>query len=306
MATLSRHIPVFHNVTSVSLTSSAKRSIASLLSPRAQYCVGEQLSVQVDMRNHMGELKSYGGDFILARIHSPNVMAAASGSVEDLRNGSYHVNFTLFWPGTVEASLLLVHPSEAVFSLWRARQQGYDKISYTGTFVNGSRQEKSLCNFRLSSNKTLCKYTDERGEEYYTCLKPPSLACESLTNFTSSYTQGSFFSDIENQLLKRDNIGVLIQNDFQAIEVLECDGATHNRSRLCEPGHISPLPSGYFLAKKWFSSSCHTGSFLSADSISRCLQGKTLYLRGDSTVRQWIEHLERTLKETGHFHPEKG
>ena len=61
----------------------------------------------------------------------------------------------------------------------------------------------------------------------------------------------------------------------------------------------SPLPTGYFFKNIWSSASCQTGSFFSADTISRCLKGKKLKLMGDSTVRQWQETLMNTLKGNG-------
>ncbi|XP_061085837.1 NXPE family member 4-like [Conger conger] len=50
------------------------------------------------------------------------------------------------------------------------------------------------------------------------------------------------------------------------------------------------------LLDQWSSSFCQTGPFLSEDAVTRCLKGKTLYLLGDSTARQWMEYLEQKLK----------
>nr|XP_023663567.1 NXPE family member 1-like [Paramormyrops kingsleyae] len=93
---------------SVQNTSSPAWSTVSLEHLQAQYCMGDTLDVRVDMRDHSGRPKTHGGDFILARIHSPKLQASTTGAVTDLRNGSYRVRFTLLWPVEVQVSVLLI------------------------------------------------------------------------------------------------------------------------------------------------------------------------------------------------------
>ena len=126
--------------TNVSSTTSATHSRATLLSPRDTYCRGDQLEVLLEMRDHLGRRKEYGGDFLRARIFSPALKAGASGKVTDFNNGTYLVSFTLFWEGQVSLSVLLIHPSEGVSALWRARNQGYDRVIFTGQFNRGTSQ----------------------------------------------------------------------------------------------------------------------------------------------------------------------
>ncbi|XP_036384707.1 NXPE family member 2-like [Megalops cyprinoides] len=256
MSSLWRNFPTATNFTSFQSSSSARHSVARLEQPGAQFCVGDTLNVLVEMRDYRGRPKAYGGDFILARIHSPKLQASASGDVTDFRNGSYRVHFTLFWPGEVQVSVLLIHPSEAVQVLWRTAKQNYNKVAYTGTFVNGSKTEKSLCGLRLNTDKPLCEYKDEKEEEYFACIQPPTLSCSSLNTMTSYNTPGPSLTKEETQLLAQ-----------------------------------------------WTSSFCQTGSFLNEDAINSCLMGKRLYLKGDSTTRQWIEYLEKNLKGLTYIKP---
>lgn len=95
--------------------------------------------------------KPYGGDFLRARMSSPALQAGASGKVSDLNNGTYLVSFTLFREGQVSLSLLLIQPSEGVSALWRARNQGYDKVIFTGHFASGTSQVNSICALVLNS-----------------------------------------------------------------------------------------------------------------------------------------------------------
>ncbi|PIO13837.1 hypothetical protein AB205_0124880, partial [Aquarana catesbeiana] len=93
-------------------TTSAMNSIAIILNYKPNYCVGDTLVVQVEMFNYLGKRKTYGGDFLQARIISPKLGAGASGRIENFNNGTYNIYFTLFWEGRVQISILLMHPSE--------------------------------------------------------------------------------------------------------------------------------------------------------------------------------------------------
>ncbi|KAJ8334725.1 hypothetical protein SKAU_G00403640 [Synaphobranchus kaupii] len=241
--------PSIPNFTSFKNSSSAQHSVVRLEQPRAQYCVGDTLNVLVEIRNYRGNPKAYGGDFILARIHSPKLQASASGDVTDFLNGSYRVSFRLFWPGEVQVSMRLMHSSETVKILQRGWMQDYSKAMHTGTFISGSKKETSQCGLRLSSDRALCEYRKKEDGEYYACYQPKTLPCNSLTITKSYIPPGPNLTKEEVQLLAR-----------------------------------------------WSSSFCQTGPFLSEVAITRCLKGKTLYLMGDSTMRQWIQHLERKLK----------
>ncbi|XP_036372108.1 NXPE family member 4-like [Megalops cyprinoides] len=249
MSLLREYLPASTRFTPLQNSSSAQHSVVRLEKHRTQFCVGDTLNVLVEMRDHAGRPKAYGGDFILARIHSPQLQASVSGNVVDFRNGSYRVAFPLSWPGEVQVSVLLMHSSEAVRVLWRIRKHNYGKIGYTGTFVRGGKIEKSQCGLRLNKRKALCEYRKKEDGEYYACFRPPTLPCSALSTMHSYNTPGPSLKEEEARLLAR-----------------------------------------------WTSSYCQTGPFLEEDAINSCLMGKTVYLMGDSTVRQWIENLERKLK----------
>ncbi|XP_061089447.1 NXPE family member 4-like isoform X3 [Conger conger] len=286
--------PSTSNFTSFNDSSSAQHSLVRLEQPRAQYCVGDTLNVLVEMRNYAGHPKAYGGDFILARIYSPELEASASGDITDFQNGSYHVQFRLFWPGEVQVSVLLIHSSEAVKILQRDWMQDYNKITHIGTFIEGEKEEKSQCALRLSSNRPLCEYRKKEDGEYYACYRPKTLPCNSLTIMQSSYNQSDpKLTKEEAQLLAKENTGLEIENGFNPVTVVGCTGALHRPTEKCAVGMNSPFPGGYFHSKRWSSFFCQIGPFLSKVTIQRCLKRKTLYLLGDSTPRQWMEYLTR-------------
>ncbi|XP_026938052.1 NXPE family member 4-like [Sagmatias obliquidens] len=153
--------------THVSSTTSATHSKATLLSPRDTYCRGDQLDVLLEVRNHLGRSKEYGGDFLRARMSSPALKAGASGKVTDFNNSTYLVSFTLFWEGRVSLSVLLILPSEGVSALWRARNRGYDRVIFTGQSASGTSQVNTDCALILNSSAELCENLDTRVQEAF-------------------------------------------------------------------------------------------------------------------------------------------
>ncbi|XP_063819240.1 NXPE family member 4-like [Pseudophryne corroboree] len=278
-------------------TTSAKKSKATIFNPREKYCIGEKLIVQIDMFDHLGNKKVYGGDFIKARIFTPNLNAGASGRVEDFNNGSYHVHFTLFWQGKVFISLVLYHPSEGVSALWRARNKDYGLIYFLGTFVNGSQQVKSECGFQLNFKKEVCEYRHEHDKEWFYCTKPEMFHCESLIMLQSYNRDVSYLSELEKKLFERKNIAVAIENDFENIVVSTCTATAPLQLERCKIGMQSPFPSGFVLNNEWRPVFCNIFKFTNQEQTYKCLSDKSIYIFGDSTVRQWFHYLVHSLKE---------
>ncbi|KAJ8272548.1 hypothetical protein GJAV_G00090490 [Gymnothorax javanicus] len=303
---IQNELPETGNFSSIERSSSGQHSVVSLEQPTAQYCVGDTLTVLVNMKDYRGIPKAYGGDFILARIHSPELQASASGEVTDLRNGSYRVRFHLFWPGVVQVSVLLMHSSEAVGVLNRISENNYNKIIYTGTFYNGSRKEEYQCGVRLKEDQALCEYRKKEDAEYYACVRPKTLPCSALKTMRSRNGPIANLSKDEYSLLSQKSIGIPIRNSFGPVKVISDPGnKTLMTTEKCVVGFgmMSPSPSGNFFENRWVSSSCQNGNFFSADTISKCLKGRTLKLMGDSTVRQWQESLSNTLKDLKYVTP---
>ncbi|KAK6467275.1 NXPE family member 1-like [Huso huso] len=285
------------NQTQVELTSSGAHSLVTLMNPKENYCVGEIVSVRVEMNDYRGKPKTYGGDFILARIHSPELKAGAAGVPEDFNNGTYRVNFTLFWPGSVKVSVLLMHSSEVLSTLWQAKEYCNDKFIFTGTFRNSTLEETSICDIHLSTNEPVCEFKDERNQESFSCFKPKTLPCETLHYTRSRNIEASCLTQAEKQLLKRSKAGVTIQNEFRDITVVTCKDRVPQAVGKCELGMSSPTPSGFFHSDRWSSSYCRMRSFQNVSDMNQCLQGKQVYLLGDSTIRQWIEYSTYKLND---------
>ncbi|XP_062817046.1 NXPE family member 1-like [Anolis carolinensis] len=271
-------------------TTSAKNSKITILNPKDTYCVGDHLMLHLELYDHSGNRKNYGGDFLKARIYSSNLKAGASGNIKDFGIGTYLVNFTLFWEGDVRVSILLVHPSEGVSALWAARKKGYDKIGFKGKFLNGTSEPTAECGFHLNRKAELCEYLDERDQEAFYCLKPKHVSCDAIVRLEPYYNPVSYLSALEQSLLKRSNLGVEIPHAIKEIRVAQCNQT--KASEKCKFGVSSPSPSGFVWQNQWYPLFCNMSPFNTSKQIETCLKGKLVYFIGDSTMRQWLENFK--------------
>ncbi|XP_055963501.1 NXPE family member 1-like [Sorex fumeus] len=285
--------------THVNSTTSATHSTATILHPRDTYCKGDQLDVLLQARDHLGHRKEYGGDFLRARISSPALKAGASGNVTDFHNGTYLISFTLFWEGLASLSVLLIHPSEGVSALWRARNQGCEKIIFTGKFANGTSHVLAECGLTLNSSAELCQYLDTRERETFYCVKPPHVPCEALTHMTTRNRAISYLTAEEQSLFIRSKVGVEMLKQLKPIKVSRCDESQRKKEK-CHIGIEVPFPGGYTLSGKWVTTFCDQIQFDAAKATD-CLKGKLVYLLGDSTLRQWIYYLPNVVKTLKYF-----
>ncbi|XP_053547162.1 NXPE family member 4-like [Bombina bombina] len=271
-------------------TTNGEKSKIFIASPRQKYCIGEEFVIQIDMYDHLGRRKGYGGDFIRARIFSDERKASVCGRVEDFNNGSYHVHFPLYWEGQVKVSAKLFHPSEGISALWRARHASLGVLGFEGKFVSRNQEATTKCGFKLNTDKEVCEYVDPDDENAFYCIKPEKLPCDSLHDMKSFDIHLSYLSKEEQQMFQRSNIGVEIPTHFKFIDVVSCNKMETNSKPKCQTGMSSPFPSGYFLNDLWIPVYCNMTPYRNGEDYIRCLHGKKLFLIGDSTIRQFIMH----------------
>ncbi|XP_041425137.1 NXPE family member 2 [Xenopus laevis] len=290
------------NVTlsNLNIATNGKNSKAFIVNSREKYCVGEDLVVQLDMYDALGNRKTYGGDFIWTRIFSPELNAAISGRVEDFYNGTYHVHFPLHWQGKIKFSAMLFHPSEGISALWRSRHASLGVIGFNGRFVHLKEQAITTCGFKLQTKEEVCEYLDPDDEEAFYCIKPKNLPCESLHDMMAIDLHSSYLSNEEKQLFQRSNIGVEIPANFEFVDVVDCNKVSSAKPN-CQTGMNSPFPSGYFYNGVWNPVYCNMSNYNNAESLTKCLQGKKLFLIGDSTLRQFIMHFTEGIQIVKYF-----
>ncbi|XP_077131574.1 NXPE family member 4-like [Ranitomeya variabilis] len=284
-------------------TTNGRNGKISIVNPRKTYCVGDDFVVQIDMFDHLGNRKTYGGDFLRPRLFSPKLGASVSGTVEDFKNGSYHVHFPLYWAGKANVTILLIYPSEGVAALWRSRHSSQGLIGFQGRYEKFGKEAVSKCAFRLSNEhgKEICEYKDPLYEEVFHCYKAPNFTCESLKDMSGTDIQVSYLTAVEQQIFQRSNIAVLIPQQFSPITVIQCSNAAEAPKPKCETGMSSPVPSGYFYDEIWNPVYCNMTVYRLAENFTNCLQGKKLFLIGDSTLRQFIMHFTERIKIVKYF-----
>ncbi|KAG9465702.1 hypothetical protein GDO78_017873, partial [Eleutherodactylus coqui] len=275
----------------------------SLVNPKETYCIGEDFVVRVDMFDYLGNRKTYGGDFIRPRIFSEDLGASVSGTVKDFNNGSYHIHFPLYWIGKVKVHILLFHPSEGIAALWRARHSSLGVIGFEGKYEKFGKEAASKCGFELEKEEgtEICEYKDLLYEEAYYCYQVPNFTCESLKAMRGYEIPLSYLTRDERQMFQRPNVAVEIPPTFDSIKVTRCESKTETIKPKCNTGMGSPFPSGYYYNKIWNPIYCNMTEYTTGDDYIKCLQGKRLFLIGDSTLRQFIMYFSEIIKITNYF-----
>uniref|UniRef100_A0A8B9R406 Neurexophilin and PC-esterase domain family, member 3 n=2 Tax=Astyanax mexicanus TaxID=7994 RepID=A0A8B9R406_ASTMX len=265
----------------------------------AEQQVGGQLVVDVLMLNFMGQPKKHGGDFLVARLHSPELGAGVAGRVHDHRNGNYTVLFPLLWVGVVQVELTMVHPSEAVVVLKRLREEQPDRVYFKSLFRSGFLSETTVCNLCLPhKEQPLCNYSDPQTGEPWFCYKPKMLSCDTRINHSKGGYKKNLLTKYETQFFQSGvNIKVPIHSSGM-------DNVTVLPARKGPPKIRSNkfAPAGYYYQDTWRPlSGVVMRQFNDSSAITQCLKGKIIYMFGDSTVRQWFEYLNAFVPELKEF-----
>ncbi|MED6295111.1 hypothetical protein CHARACLAT_028072 [Characodon lateralis] len=262
---------------------------------RREWHIGDQLEALVQIRDFQGRPKRYGGDFLLARLHSPELGAAVAGTVVDHRNGIYSALFPLLWVGPAQVEITLVHSSEAVAVLKHLREHRPDRVFFKSLFRLGFLSETTVCNMCLPSDQhLLCNYTDlYTGEPWY-CYKPKMLSCDTRIN----HAKGGYLKHLltnNEALLFQSGVNIKVQIHAlgkDRINVLPPEDNAEKEGSSVKTKSIQLTPSGYYFKDSWQTlGGTVMRHFNESAAITQCLRNKVINMYGDSTVRQWFEYL---------------
>ncbi|XP_043986829.1 NXPE family member 3 [Gambusia affinis] len=284
-------------------TSDPVHSLVTILpnKERREWRVGDQLEALVQMHDYQGRPKRYGGDFLLARLHSPELGAGVAGTVVDHRNGIYSALFPLLWVGSAQVEVTLVHSSEAVAVLKHLREHRPDRVFFKSLFRLGFLSETTVCNMCLPSDQhPLCNYTDlYTGEPWY-CYKPKMLGCDTRIN----HAKGGYLKHLltnQEALLFQSGVNIKVQihtSGKDRINVLPPEDDVEKESSSVKTDPVKPKPSGYYLKDSWRPlGGTVMRHFNESTAITQCLRNKVINMYGDSTVRQWFEYLITLVPE---------
>ncbi|XP_069804061.1 NXPE family member 1-like [Dendropsophus ebraccatus] len=287
------------NITDPLKTSSAKHSKVFLKYPKDSYCVGDQLILEVTMYDYLGQRKTYGGDYLRARMSTTDLGAGSSGKIEDFHNGTYHVHFILFWEGRINVTVFMMHPSEGTSALWTYRNIWHGYVDHTGMFEAPNQKHESVCGFDIDKSKELCDYKDERDEEHFYCIKPDKFSCDSLTQVRSWWRHDkSLFTSLEKNLFEKSNVRIDIPKNFDHIHVSQCNNSVSPKNEKCKIGSKLEYPSGYVMKDVWYPKGCSTLSYKALNDLQDCFKRKFIYIFGDSTLRQWMYYFNKYIPMT--------
>ncbi|XP_072369705.1 NXPE family member 3-like [Scyliorhinus torazame] len=262
-----------------------------ILNSTKTFYVGDQLQVMLQMKDFEGHPKQYGGDYLQGRIHTPALKAGSAGTVIDNQSGFYYLNFNLSWPGKVEVSVSLVHPSEGIQALERLRKDRPERVYFKSTFASGATTETTVCNLCLPQTKPLCNFTDPMTGEPWFCYKPKKLPCSARINHAKGgYEKGLLIGEEKHFFQSEVNIQKLILPCTLGYIMVEPSPQPTTALRECVRGTPLVSPSGFYYKDQWMSMTCNIRRFESPARITSCLRRKMVYLFGDSTVRQWFEY----------------
>ncbi|KAM8977371.1 NXPE family member 3 [Pelodytes ibericus] len=279
--------PPHNKITFLSSTDAAHSRFV-ILHSQAFFRVGDVMEVLVRMHDFEGNPKRYGGDYLQARIHSPLLKAGAVGKVADHQNGFYSVYFTLLWPGRITISVTLVHPSEGIQVLQRLREEKPDRVYFKSLFRSGGTSETKMCNVCLPRRLPVCNYTDLNTGEPWFCYKPERLSCTNRV----THAKGGYLKNLltfDEQLFFQSGLNIKVPILASGPDTV----IVHHLKRK-DKDYIHDfkfLPSGYYYQDHWLSGRPYVRQFNKPSEITDCLQGKVVYLFGDSTIRQWFEYL---------------
>ncbi|XP_061648940.1 NXPE family member 3-like isoform X5 [Phyllopteryx taeniolatus] len=190
----------------LSRTSDPAHSLFTIVPSKNEqrWYVGDQLEVQVHLHDFEGRPKRYGGDFLLARLHSPKCKAGVAGQVLDHKNGLYSARFPLLWEGSAQVAVTMVHSSEAVAVLRRLREKRPDRVYFFSFFRRGNHSEKMLCNVCLPQDEgPLCNFTDPHSGDQWFCYKPKMLSCDARYSHSMGGYAKNLITEKEALLFKR-------------------------------------------------------------------------------------------------------
>ncbi|KAI1899663.1 hypothetical protein AGOR_G00064100 [Albula goreensis] len=285
-------------------SSDPSRSFFVILSSGGEWRVGGQLEALVHMHDFHGRPKRHGGDFLLARLWSPELRAGVAGRVVDHQNGFYSVLFWLPWAGPAQVDVTMVHSSEAVQVLRRLREERPDRVYFKSLFRSGYFSETTVCNLCLPGSHPLCNYTDRHTGEPWFCYKPKLLECDTRINHAKGGYLKNLLTSQEELLFQSDiNIKVPIQvSGSDRVIVLPERREKVYLEKTVNADAAMFRPSGFYYQDAWHAlGGLSVQQFNETSAITECLQGKVVHMYGDSTARQWFEYLNAFVPDLKEF-----
>ncbi|XP_038066953.1 NXPE family member 3-like [Patiria miniata] len=295
--------------------------------PKPSYNTCDLLELYIEVRDGQNLTKKMGGDLLWPIIRTDRLHASAPyDELIDHGNGSYNARLTLSWAGVVAPRVPFIHSAEYVAALRGVIQRQPVRFGYVSRFIANGKSEYTPChmdkempfiatkpeaNFSYLSPTEVCDYSDVKAGTNWYCLKPKTLPCSAISLHRGDWKASNEFFDhiMTGEEKTAWKVGIkdfaFLSNTGPVKTVLVVqapENAANGCLSLpkCKPG-LPPKPpslaAGYYYKDSWKSNVCRERSFELPEML-KCLRNKRLYFYGDSTLRQWLEFLARSLGPT--------
>ncbi|XP_077994484.1 NXPE family member 4-like [Glandiceps talaboti] len=259
------------------------------------------VNVVLDTFDANGRKRLSGGDFYFAVMVNAEKRKATAGRVVDHSNGTYNVYFYAGWSGHANITIILRHPGEEVDWIQRVVRPQERRVRWIGNFKDGKKQENSACYvYGGTTWKDKCEYRNENslGSTLFLCDKPKNLTCDKIvTTHSEIPSMGTYIRKLlssEKRYLFSSNLFFNLIQLFEMFdktwkEDTDASQVVNITRPSCGPDLPIPTSDGFWESdNKWTSLVCAARHW-STDEAIGCLEGKNVYLLGDSTLRQWHE-----------------
>ncbi|XP_066265983.1 NXPE family member 3-like [Branchiostoma lanceolatum] len=274
-----------------------------------QFTAGDMLQVGFCGSNKRNKTVTNIGDFYRASIMSKETKSGAVGFITDHQNGTYTAMFRLLWEGEVTIRIQLVLPRQAIDVIARiSHERPVDLIMFQKRYTVGKRDVDKQCNIDpvIFKNSAVCNYSDPHAGVSWYCEKPANISCNTPGYHSKlRYSKENLLKTGEEKLFGRriTALKMPITGYPSVINVKKGGDLLANRRR-CVSGLAIPPISGFYQQGVWHSLVCKNRHFSQKSEWQKCLKGTTVHFFGDSTIRQWWEHLVRILNLTETHTPE--
>ncbi|XP_077865998.1 NXPE family member 4-like [Saccoglossus kowalevskii] len=272
---------------------------------------GEIIHVVIDAYDMYGEKRHIGGDFFCGVMYNTKLNKRTSGKVVDFRNGTYSAYFYAGWHGYANITITLWHTREAKRWIDTVYRPNEHHVDWLGHFKMGDRLEKSLCHvIRDGVWKNKCEYRNEHalGNTVFICDRPATLPCDSLhVVYSVRQSLGEHVDDVlqpeQKFMFERPYLATDVFGSPMGVHIEGNCNSKGNKDVLNSRPPCQPRLPVYVESNGWWddhtswtSLVCRTSHWTN-DTIPECLTNKTVYLLGDSTLRQWHECLTVMMQQ---------
>lgn len=281
-------------------------AVLELTGKRPSYRIGETVLLKFTLYDGNGNVRA-GGDKILVSMENTHLGAYSSGTVTDLRNGSYLAAIDILWKGDIKIMVWVLALREVIAAMLRVMKQLRSTRHTVAIFKGELSREETLCDVTVGNlqSKTgnytsypqVCNFTYLNSGEPWYCGHPKQLMCDDWMFVTArDYPFKNYpVNNCEMSLLTQESltgkvlkeIDIIGEGEGQALVQTQCSKV--NKEELWK----MKTPTGYFYNNTWNLRHCKG---IEAEGILLCIRNKNIYLFGDSTVRHWFTDIASRFK----------